>query len=140
MTPKEQIEQFMRGEWTKGGFNRILSYYGVAWQEGAFEIHWRATEDFTTGQIDAIHGGAVATLLDNAMGWATTTVLQDDESFATADLQIQFVRAANIGLLKARGSVVRRTRALAFCQSEAHDGDGKLIARGSATCSIFKRR
>ena len=49
MTPKEQIEQFMRGEWTKGGFNRIFSYYGVTWQEGAFEIHWRATEDFTTG-------------------------------------------------------------------------------------------
>lgn len=81
------------------------------WQEGAFEIHWRATEAFTTGQVEAIHGGAIATLLDNAMGWATNTVLQDDENFATADLQIQFVRAAKIGLLKARGSVVRRTRA-----------------------------
>ena len=52
MTPKEQNEQFMRGEWTKGGFNRIFSYYGVAWNEGAFDIHWRATEDFT--KIDAI--------------------------------------------------------------------------------------
>ena len=140
MTPKEQIAQFMRGEWTQGGFNRIFNYYGVAWQEGAFEIHWRATEDFTTGQIDAIHGGAVATLVDNAMGWAATTVLQDDESFATADLQVQFVRVAKVGLLKARGSVVRRTRALAFCQSELHDDDGQLVARGSATCSVFKRR
>ena len=90
--------------------------------------------------MEAIHGGAIATLLDNAMGWATNTVLQDDENFATADLQIQFVRAAKIGLLKARGSVVRRTRALAFCESEVHDDDGQLIARGSATCAIFKRR
>jgi hypothetical protein len=37
MTPKEQIAQFMRGEWTRGGFNRIFSYDGVAWQEGAFD-------------------------------------------------------------------------------------------------------
>jgi len=140
MTPKEEIERFMRGESTQGGFNRTFGYYGVNWQEGAFEIHWRATEAFTTGQVEAIHGGAIATLLDNAMGWATNTVLQDDENFATADLQIQFVRAAKIGLLKARGSVVRRTRALAFCESEVRDDDGQLIARGSATCAIFKRR
>jgi uncharacterized protein (TIGR00369 family) len=140
MTPKEQIAQFMRGEWNQGGFNRIFGYYGVRWEEGAFEIHWRATESFTTGQIDVIHGGAIATLLDNAMGWATTTVLQEDETFATADLQVQFIRAAQTGLLKARGSVVRRTRALAFCDSEVRDDDGKLVARGSATCSIFKRR
>jgi len=38
------------------------------------------------GQVEAIHGGAIATLLDNAMGWATNTVLQDDENFATADV------------------------------------------------------
>ena len=60
MTPKEQIEQFMRGEWTQGGFNRTFGYYGVNWQEGAFEIHWQATEAFTTGQMEAIHGGAIA--------------------------------------------------------------------------------
>jgi len=39
----------------------------------------------------------------------------------------------------ARGSVVRRTRTLAFCQSEVHDDEGQLVARGSATCSIFKQ-
>jgi uncharacterized protein (TIGR00369 family) len=140
LTPREQIAQFMRGEWTQGGFNRAFGYYGVHWQEGTFEIHWRATEAFTTGQIDVIHGGAIATLLDNAMGWATTTVLQEDETFATADLQIQFVRAAKPGLLKARGSVVRRTRALAFCESDVRDDEDALVARGAATCSIFKRR
>ena len=58
MTPKEEIERFMRGESTQGGFNRTFGYYGVNWQEGAFEIHWRATEAFTTGQVEAIHGGS----------------------------------------------------------------------------------
>jgi len=139
MTPKEQIEQFMKGEWTSGGFNRTFGYYAVGWREGAFEIHWRGTDAFTTGQIDAIHGGAIATLLDNAMGWATTTVLDDDENFATVDLHVQFLRVATIGLLKANGSVVRRTRSLAFCESQVRDENDQLIAKGSATCSIFKQ-
>ena len=74
------------------------------------------------------------------MGWAIMTVIQGDETFATADLQIQFVRAAKPGLLKAKGSVIRRTRALAFCESEVRDDEGTLVAKGSSTCSIFKRR
>jgi uncharacterized protein (TIGR00369 family) len=74
------------------------------------------------------------------MGWATTTVLDDDENFATVDLHVQFLRVAKIGLLKANGSVVRRTRSLAFCESQVRDDNDQLIAKGSATCSIFKPR
>jgi len=140
VTPKEEIAQFMRGEYTQGGLAKTFGWYGVNWQEGAFEIHWRATEAFTTGQMDVIHGGAIATVLDAAMGWAAYTVLGDNENFATADLQIQFVRGAKVGLLKTRGSVVRRTRALAFCEAEMRDGEDRIVARGSATCSIFKRQ
>lgn len=40
-------------------------------EPGKVEIHWDATEAFTTGQVPVIHGGALATLLDNVMGWAT---------------------------------------------------------------------
>jgi uncharacterized protein (TIGR00369 family) len=140
VTPKEEIEQFMRGESVRGGLAKTFGWYGAAWQEGAFEIHWRATEAFTTGQMDVIHGGAITTLLDTAMSWAAYTLLEDDENFATADLQVQFVRGAKVGLLKTRGTVVRRTRALAFCEGEMRDEEGQLVARGSATCSIFKRR
>ena len=139
MTPKEEIAQFMRGEFQQSGLAKTFGWYGVAWQEGAFEIHWRATEAFITGQMSVIHGGAIATLLDTAMGWAVYTVLEDNENFATADLQVQFVRGAKVGLLKARGAVVRRTRALAFCEGEIRDESGQVVARGSATCSIVKR-
>jgi len=140
MTPKEAIAQFMRGEFQQDGLAKIFGWYGVEWREGAFEIHWRATEAFTTGQMSVIHGGAIASLLDSAMGWAAYTVLEDTENFATADLQVQFVRGAKIGLLKARGTVVRRTRALVFCESEIRDEGNQLVGRGSATCSILKRQ
>ena len=97
MTPKEEIAQFMRGEYQQGGLAKTFGWYGVEWHEGALEIHWRATDAFTTGQMSVIHGGAITTLLDTAMGWAAYTVLEDNENFATADLQVQFVRGAKIG-------------------------------------------
>jgi uncharacterized protein (TIGR00369 family) len=139
-TRKEEIAQFMRGEYQQGGLATTFGWYGVEWREGAFEIHWRATEAFTTGQMSVIHGGAITTLLDTAMGWAAYTVLEDDENFATADLQVQFVRGGKVGLLKARGAVVRRTRALVFCEGDICDEGDQLVARGSATCSIVKRQ
>jgi uncharacterized protein (TIGR00369 family) len=138
MPPRDDIERFMRGEYVLVGFSKLFGYYPVSWEPGQFEIHWDATEAFTTGQIPVIHGGALATLLDNVMGWATYSLLEDSENFATADLQVQFLRGARPGLLKARGSVIRRTRALAFCQSEALSSDGQVVAKGSATCSIFR--
>jgi uncharacterized protein (TIGR00369 family) len=140
MTPKEAIAQFMRGEYQQGGIAKTFGWYAVEWREGVFEIHWRATEAFTTGQMSVIHGGAITALLDTAMGWAAYTMLQDDENFATADLQVQFVRGAKVGLLKARGTVVRRTRALAFCEGEMRDEGDQLVARASATCSVVKRQ
>jgi acyl-coenzyme A thioesterase PaaI-like protein len=61
----------MRGEYALVGFSKLFGYYPVAWEPGKFEIHWNATDAFTTGQIPVIHGGALAALLDNVMGWAT---------------------------------------------------------------------
>ena len=138
MPPRDDVERFMRGEYALVGFSKLFGYYPVAWEPGKFEIHWNASDAFTTGQIPVIHGGALAALLDNVMGWVTLSLLDDSENFATADLQIQFVRGTRPGLLKARGSVVRRTRALAFCQSEAWNSEDQLVARGSAPCAILK--
>src|SRR5262245_55392235 len=98
MPPRQDVERFMRGEYPDGGLAKLFGWYAVGWSPGTFEIHWRATEAFTTGQIAAIHGGAVTTLLDTVMGWAAYTVLEDGENFATADLQVQFVRGAKPGL------------------------------------------
>ena len=39
MTPKEEIAQFMRGEYQQGGLAKTFGWYGVEWHEGALEIH-----------------------------------------------------------------------------------------------------
>jgi uncharacterized protein (TIGR00369 family) len=80
-----------------------------------------------------VRGGLVATILDTAIGGACATVLEEGESFLTADLRVEFMRAAHPGLLRAEGHVVRRTRRVVFCAGELHDPVGEHLA--SARCT-----
>jgi len=91
---------------------RTLGYRHASRGEGRVAIEWDATEDFSfrdpSGPI--VHGGLVTTLLDTAMGGAAWTVLDDGESFLTADLRVEFFRSARPGTLRADGRVVHRAR------------------------------
>ena len=62
------------------------------------------------------------------MGGACATVLEAGESFLTADLRVEFMRAGRPGLLRSEGRVVRRTKRVVFCAAELYDADGDHIA------------
>jgi len=80
----------------------------------------------------------VTTLLDTAMGSACWSVLEEDESFLTADLRVEFMRSARPGTLRAEGRVVQRSRRVAFCSAELLDAEG--VALASARCTQIVRR
>ena len=120
---------------------RTLGYRSLEQGDGRAVIEWDASTDFgfhdgSGGHI--VHGGMVTTLLDTAMGGACWTVLDDDESFLTADLHVEFVRSARPGALRAEGRVVRRNRRVAFCAADLYDAAGELLA--SSRCTQIIRR
>jgi uncharacterized protein (TIGR00369 family) len=119
---------------------RTLSYRGVEQGGGRSVIEWEATPEYCfhapSGPI--VHGGMVTTLLDTAMGGACWSVLEDDESFLTAELRTEFMRSARPGLLRAEGRVVQRNRRVAFCSAELYDEAGELLA--SSRCTQIIRR
>jgi uncharacterized protein (TIGR00369 family) len=114
---------------------RTLGYRRTATEPGRTVIEWDASEDYTfpDGDGSIVHGGLVATLLDTAMGGACATVLEDGESFLTADLRVEFLRAARPGLVRAEGRVVRRTKRVVFCSAELYDPAGEHLASGRCT-------
>jgi len=117
-----------------------LGYRGVEQGDGRSVIEWEATPDYCfqapSGPI--VHGGMVTTLLDTAMGGACWTVLDDDESFLTAELRTEFMRSARPGVLRAEGRVIQRNRRVAFCAGDLFDADGALLA--SSRCTQIIRR
>ena len=118
---------------------RTLGYRRTATEPGRMEIEWDASEDYTfpDGNGSIVHGGLVGTILDTAMGGACATVLEEGESFLTADLRVEFMRSARPGLLRADGRVVRKTRRVVFCAAELYDAEGTHLA--SARCTQVLR-
>ncbi len=118
---------------------RTLGYRRVAQERGFTAIEWDAGDEYAfpaaSGAI--VHGGMVATLLDTAMGGACWTTLEPGETFLTADLRVEFFRAARPGTLRAEGRVLHRTRRVAFCGADLHDADGAHVA--SARCTQILR-
>jgi uncharacterized protein (TIGR00369 family) len=119
---------------------RTLGYRGIEQGDGRSVIEWEATPEFCfhapSGPI--VHGGMVTTLLDTAMGGACWSVLEPEESFLTADLRVEFVRATRPGVLRAEGVVVQRNRRVAFCSADLYDAAGELLA--SSRCTQIIRR
>ena len=71
-----------------------------------------------------IAGGVVTTLLDLACGWATALSLTELTSFATLDLRIDYMRAAEPGRdLFASAHCYKLTRSVAFLRAVAYDAD-----------------
>jgi uncharacterized protein (TIGR00369 family) len=117
-----------------------LGYRAVRQGEGESVIEWEATPDYCfhapSGPI--VHGGMVTTLLDTAMGGACWSLLEEDESFLTADLRVEFLRSARPGTLRSEGRVVQRNRRVAFCSADLYDGEDTLLA--SSRCTQIIRR
>jgi uncharacterized protein (TIGR00369 family) len=129
--PWEELRPDDPHVWRTLGYRRVEQEAG----SGRNVIEWDATEDyaFPTGGGWVIHGGLVTTLLDTAMGGACWTVLDEGETFLTADLRAEFIRATRPGTIRAEGRVVHKTRRLAFCEAEAFDTDGELLAAARCT-------
>ena len=116
-----------------------LGYRGIEQGDGVSVIEWDATVDycFHGGSGLIVHGGLVTTLLDTAMGGACHSVLEDGETFLTADLGAEFFRPARPGKLRAEGRVVHRTKRMVFCAADVRNTEGTHLA--SARCTQVLR-
>ncbi len=85
-----------------------------------------------------VHGGAIATLIDTAAtcaAWATPSPPENLRG-TTVGLNISYLAAANQADLTADARVLRRGRSLSFIDVTVTDGDGNLIAKGTATYKL----
>jgi uncharacterized protein (TIGR00369 family) len=114
---------------------RTLGYRRLAWEPGRTVIEWDAPQDycFPTSSGPVVQGGLVTAVLDAAMGGATWSVLDRNQAFLTADLRVEFLRPSRVGLLRATGTVVRRTRRVVFCTADLHDAGGTQLASSRCT-------
>jgi uncharacterized protein (TIGR00369 family) len=111
-----------------GATNPIGMKLQIELEPGRASATWRPTDDFV-GWSDRVHGGLVATLLDEVMAWAPTA---DDAWAVTSELRIRFRSSAAPGeSLRASGWVASRRRRIYDLRGEVRGADGRLVAEAS---------
>lgn len=93
---------------------------------------------FPTSRGPIVHGGAIATLADEALATVAFTVAEEGQTTVTADLKIDFLRPAMPGRLVARATVRRRTKRLAFTETTVEQVDGQVVAEARAVIAYVR--
>jgi uncharacterized protein (TIGR00369 family) len=83
------------------------------------------------------HGGVIMTLLDVAMAMAARTSSSHKGGAMTVDMSMSFLRPAK-GRVVATGRVLRGGRSLYFCEAEAQDASGQMVAKSLGTFMLRK--
>lgn len=111
--------------------------------EGWIRLRLPLREELRNAPGAPMHGGAVSSLLDAAVGGALSTVHEASSGGvgqATLDLNITFVGAAREGEIYAEGRVIRKGGTIAFGEADIKDSSGELLARGRATYMLLRPR
>ena len=115
----------------------LIGFELVRMEGGESEMTMVA-EERHSNPMGTLHGGILCDLADAAMGMAYYSTLQQDESFTTLELKINFLRPFWTGKLVARGRIVSRGRTVGMTECDVFDENERLIARASSTCLTLR--
>lgn len=88
--------------------------------------------------MGTLHGGILCDMADLAMGAAYASTLEDDETFTTLELKINFLRPVWNARLRAIASVAQRGRTVGLVQCDIFDERERLVAHVSSTCLTLR--
>jgi uncharacterized protein (TIGR00369 family) len=83
-----------------------------------------------------VQGGILTTMLDFAMAFAVLARLAPNQSAATLNLSVNFLRPARAGRLQAEGRIERLGARVAFATAQLQEADGRLVASATSTLAI----
>jgi uncharacterized protein (TIGR00369 family) len=87
-----------------------------------------------------IHGGLIASLADNTMGYSCAQAMGWNFSLLTISLAVDFTGSAEIGQwLSVEGDVIKTGNTICFAQSLIK-ADDTVIARGNGTFRVMPKK
>jgi acyl-CoA thioesterase len=128
-------------EWASTGMVANIGTRLVEVNAGGLVLEGNMTEKahgFPTSRGQIVHGGAIATLADEALASVAFTLADDGETTATANLTVDYYKPCKPGKLLARATVRHRTRRLAFCEASVEQENGELVAEARAVIAYVK--
>jgi uncharacterized protein (TIGR00369 family) len=113
----------------------LLGWEALEMRPGFARVQYTATREFYNPH-GSVQGGFLAAMLDDVMGPAALTLVDEETFGPTLDMNVSFLRPAHAGTLIAEGSVVHQSRRFVRVEGRLMTEDGVLIATSTATIYI----
>jgi uncharacterized protein (TIGR00369 family) len=114
---------------------KLLGWHALHLEPGLVRMRFEAREEFYNPH-GAVQGGILAAMLDDTLGPAGFTLLDEGAFAPTIGLNVTFIRPARAGYLIGEGRVVHRSRGYLHLEGKLTTEDGELIATATATAAI----
>ncbi|WP_374711754.1 PaaI family thioesterase [Symbiobacterium terraclitae] len=112
-------------------FREVIGAEVVEAGHGRSVVRMPASEH-TLNNLGIVHGGALCTLADAAIGTALRSALQPGDAVATIEMKVNFI-APGRGDLLARARTLHLGGTTAVAEAEIEDVRGALVAKALAT-------
>ncbi len=133
----EQLQTVVRSGGQSAPISKTLGFRLTQIEAGSATVELDADERLWN-PMGTLHGGILCDIADAAMGLAYAAALNDDESFTTVELKINYLRPFKEGHLKAVAKTVHCGRTVGLMDCDVYDDRGKVIARSSSTCLTLR--
>ncbi len=133
----DHMERMVRGEVPPAPIGKLIGFslMEVRPGEAIFNID---TADHHANPMGTLHGGVLCDIADAAMGCAYAAALEDDESFTTLELKINFLKPVWKDRLTAVGRVVQKGRTVGLAECVVTNSKGERVAYATSTCMTLR--
>ena len=132
---KAAIEDWMK---TRNPFWALLGIELVDIRKGWARVRLPIEEKLTNA-IGLVHGGAIFSSADSAVGMALVGMLDRDENISTLEMKINYMKPVKGGEIIAEAYIIHKGNQTAIGDVEIRDEENNLISKGLATYAIFKK-
>jgi uncharacterized protein (TIGR00369 family) len=134
----DMIQRTMRGELPAPPVASLIGFTIVTVEPGRVTCRMETRVEKHANPMGTVHGGILCDIADAAMGMAHASLLQDDESFTTLELKMDFLRPVWNATLTAVGEVVKAGTTVSLVECTITDERDRMIARASSTCLTLR--
>jgi uncharacterized protein (TIGR00369 family) len=121
---------------TRNPFWALLGMEIVEIRKGWAKLRIPIEEKLTNG-IGLVHGGAIFSAADSAVGMALVGMINRNENISTLEMKINYLKPAKGGELIAEAKIIHKGNQTAVGDVEVRDEKQNLISKGLATYAIF---
>ena len=123
-------------------FMELINAKLVSVNPGFCEIHVPYNLTLTQ-QHGFFHAGVISTVADNAAGYASFSLMEENSSVLTVEFKLNLMSPGDGEVLIGRSNVLKNGRTLTICRSEVYivkNGEEKLCAVSQSTLIELKNK